>query len=726
MSAQQMEIEGVVTAIIFRNEANGYTVLELQTPKGQVTAVGNTLPLAEGESVHITGEWSFHREYGRQIKMHTCRPSIPQSDEQMKLFLQSGLVKGCGPNFAQAIVDRFQERTHEVLTGDPAVLTQVPKIGMATAIKICHSYTEKMHMRAAVGALMEWGMTANQAIRIVERLGDGAVSAVQNNPYQLIEIIPGIGFRIADAIAQQVGVAEDSPFRVMAAAKHCLAMAGENGHTYLPGEELVKTTANLLSMEERPVAQQIAQMCATRELVLAPGEEEPVYLPMFYEAEQETARRLLALAGTCERPAAMLTLDALERSAHLKLSQEQRDAVECAMQHRFTVITGGPGTGKTTIVRFLLEILSSAGVRCLLCAPTGRAAKRMAEATGYEAKTIHRLLEYSGEEGALRFARNEENPLECDLLIVDETSMVDIFLMCRVLRALPPHARLILIGDADQLPSVGPGNVLRDIIQSGRFCVRSLTTIYRQGEGSGISIAAHQVNAGEMPIPAQGEDFKFVACDGVEMARRIVVNTVKKVPDCQVIVPAKKGELGVVALNRALQEALNPPHREKPEIVIGETVYREGDRVMQTKNDYMREWHRDDGLREERGQGIFNGEMGTIVSLRPQMQTAVIVFDDERRAVYPTYELAELDLCYAISVHKSQGSEFDTVLLPLYGKNPLLYTRNLLYTAITRAKRRAAIVGTESAVEMMVQNNRMQLKYSGLLTALRDGEIHKD
>ncbi|MDL2224610.1 ATP-dependent RecD-like DNA helicase [Eubacteriales bacterium OttesenSCG-928-M02] len=711
--------EATIEAIIFRNEENGYSVLEVSTEDALFTAVGTSLPVAPGEVVYLEGTWANHPQYGRQIKLTLLRPMLPQSTEQMRLFLGSGIVKGCGPGFAQAIVDYFGEDTHQVLLGDPARLTQVPKIGMATAIKITDSYRENVHIRENVSALMEYGLTVNQALKIGAHYGQNALNILLENPYQLAEDITGIGFRIADAIAQKVGIEEHSPFRIAAALRYALTWAGDEGHTYLPAQVLVDTTYKLIGAPQQDITLQLAQMVSTHQLILGQGEEEPVFLPMYYHTELECANRLYQLYTQGKKPLiTTLTLSSLEKSNGITLAPEQENALTTALENGISVITGGPGTGKTTIVKFLIQMMQSAGLRCALCAPTGRAAKRMGEATDTDASTIHRLLEYSGGEERPRFHRDQDNPLQADVIIVDETSMVDIFLFMRLLRAIPPEARLVLIGDADQLPSVGPGNVLKDIIHTHKIPTVPLTTVYRQGEGSGISINAHRVNRGEMPQPGDEGDFIFLERNNPRDCWDTIRDLLDKNVDLQIIAPQKKGEMGVINLNLHAQALLNPPHPLKPETEINGTLYRQGDRVMQTKNNYEQKWWRDVGSRLEEGTGVFNGEMGVLTKLDLSLREATITFDDDRVSAYPLFDLVEMDTSYAISIHKSQGSEFDGVIIPLLGSNPLLYTKNLLYTAITRARRRAYLVGSTRAVSYMVKNDRQQTKYSGLLSAI--------
>lgn len=711
----------VVEHITFRNEANGYTVMDVHDEENEFTAVGAVPRLGEGESVELTGSWTVHPEYGLQFNIQSAKVLAPRTSEQLERFLGSGLIRGCGPATASAIVKKFGDDTADVLQFAAHRLCEVPGIGPKTAQKIGASYLENLEMREVVSGLSAYGVTVGQAIRIAKEYGADGVAMVKENPYRLAEDIFGIGFKTADAIAQSMGIEKDAPFRLGAGLRYALQLAGGEGHTFLPAKLLCEFTAKQLSAPQELVERRAAQMVQTGELMLGEGENEPVYLRTFFYAERECAIRLHAL---CTHAPALLRADrdaAVQRhqkDSGITLAQQQRKAVFAAVDGPVCVITGGPGTGKTTIVQFLLSVFDQAGVEVALCAPTGRAAKRMTEATGREAKTIHRLLEYGyGEEDEETYGRNEDNPLEQQVIIVDEMSMVDTFLMMRLLRAIGTGSRLVLIGDSDQLPSVGPGNVLRDIIGCGAIPVVQLDTVYRQGAGSAISINAQRINHAQPPEHVEGE-FDLVFCRDSREIWDNLQAIVQREGQVQVITPMRKGELGVLGLNERLQALCNPPHPVRRELPAPWKHLREGDKVMQIRNDYRMEWRRDEGIRVEKGLGIFNGEMGLVQEIDKDKLEVAVAFDDGRTARYGFAQTDALDLAYATSIHKSQGSEFDQVVIVLAGGPPMLYTRNLLYTAVTRAKKRVWIVGRRQALSQMVQNNRIKARYSGLSSAL--------
>jgi exodeoxyribonuclease V alpha subunit len=718
-SAQQ-RIVATVERITFRNEANGYTVLEANDGEDDFTAVGPMPRVGEGERVEFEGVWTEHRDYGRQFSISRCRPSVPQGANEIERFLASGLIRGCGPATARAIVKRFGEDTATILEFAPHRLQEVAGIGSVIAQRIAESYRENMDMRAVIAGLSDYGVTIGQAIRIAKEYGTDGVALVRENPYRLAEDIFGIGFKTADNIAMQMGIEKDAPPRIAAGLRHALTLASGEGHTYLPSKILCEYAAKQLGVTLDLVKRTAARMVQTGELFIAPGEDEPVYSRTFYFIENECAARLYAL---CRASAQALCTDVDAALAHqqqragIALSDKQIQAVQTGIEAPLSVITGGPGTGKTTIVQFMLSVFERAGLGVALCAPTGRAAKRITEATGREAKTIHRLLEYGrGDTIEEEYGRNEDNPLPAAVVIVDEMSMVDVFLMTRLLRAIRPGARLVLIGDADQLPSVGPGHVLHDIIQCGVVPVVELDTVYRQGEGSSISLNAQRINRGQLPEP-DGKEVVVIPCEDAAGIWRAVEGIAKE-HEAQIITPMRKGAMGVHALNENLQALCNPPAGDKAQLPAPWRPLRRGDKVMQIKNDYRMAWERDDGVFHEKGLGVFNGELGIIADIDLLSLEASVVFDDGRVARYEFARTDTLELAYAISIHKSQGSEFESVVIVLAGGPPMLYTRNLLYTAVTRAKKRLFIVGKRSALAQMVHNNRTRARYSGLRAAL--------
>ena len=724
-----MELTGTVKAIIYRSEDTGFTVLELTNEAGEdMTAIGE-MPLAGvGERVELTGQWTEHKTYGRQFRAETCKTLAPATLTALKNYLASGLIKGVGESTAQAIVQTFGMETLDVLEKEPARLAEVPGIGQIRAQTIGASYGAQLGLRDIMLGLQKYGVTIGQAMKLYKIYGELCLAKIEENPYRLIDDVEGIGFKTADAIARNGGVEPDAPYRLRAGLKYTLQWARQEGHTYLPREKLVEVAAGLLQADIAPVERTLTELLLEGQLIQEqlPGED-GIFLPGMFRTEQDCALRLLRLLGQSAldnpffRPKAQIAR--LEQQLDITLAPAQRQAVELALKAGALVITGGPGTGKTTILRFVITLLEEMGTEYALCAPTGRAAKRMGEATGRDASTIHRLLEYSYGEGG--FGRNAENTLLADVVIVDEMSMVDVPLMAALLRALAPGTRLIMVGDSDQLPSVGPGNVLRDMVDSGQIPVVRLTEIFRQSGRSAIVTNAHRINEGQMPILEGLEDFGFEPMEEQEavIRRLIALNSGKAaklgaqepLQDIQVLAPMKKGPLGVYNLNKRLQEALNPPAHKKKERKYGDVVFREGDKVMQIKNDYRLAWTRSlPHQPPEMGEGVYNGDLGTIMSIDLYEQTLEVLFDDGRSAVYSFSMLEELELAYCISIHKSQGSEFPIVLLPLLGGPPMLLNRNLLYTAVTRARHMVCILGRQSCIQQMVRNNQVKRRYSGL------------
>ena len=723
------QLMGEVKRIIYRNAENGWTVLELVDDTGEeITAVG-ALPLpSPGERVELMGGYVEHKSYGRQFKADSCKTVAPATLSALQSYLGSGLIKGVGEATAKNILQHFGLDTLNVLENTPERLQEVPGIGRARAAGIAASYFEQRAMRDVMLTLSGYGVTVRQAMQLYQLYGAGCLLRVQENPYSLVEDVEGIGFKTADKIAQNMGIEAESHQRLRAGVRYMLIWARQEGHTYLPREALLQGAAQMLGAAIELIDEALDTLILDASLHYSmAGETDAVYLPQLHHMEKDCARRLLLLAHTPEGDATMdlpQELAALERELSIELASEQRKAVLSALREGAMVITGGPGTGKTTILQFILHIMTRLGLDFTLCAPTGRAAKRMTEATGFEAATIHRMLEYGGE-GQPRFARNEDNPLFYDMVIVDEMSMVDLPLMYALLRALPAGTRLVMVGDADQLPPVGAGTVLHDIIESGALPVIRLTEIYRQADRSGIAQNAHRINAGEPPKPETESDFTFLSCPATEQALSRVIAlcsggdaalfTRDPQKDIQVLSPTKKGPLGVKNLNVRLQAALNPPAPHKAEREYGDAIFREGDKVMQIKNDYRMEWSRtkNDGA-PELGTGVYNGDLGTIFRMDMVEQTLDVLFDDERMASYTFNQLDELELAYCISIHKSQGSEFPVVVLPLFSGPPMLMTRNLLYTAVTRARAQVVIVGRWDSVLQMVENKRMRKRYSAM------------
>ena len=726
------EITGVVSSIIYRNTENGWTVLELALDEGEKLTVVGALPLAStGERLELVGDYASHPKYGSQFKAVSYHTVAPATLSAIETYLGSGLIKGVGAATARAIVDAFGMETLSVLDEDPLRLSEIPGIGPKRRDMILASYTENRMMRDILLSLEPYGVTVNQAYKLYKIYGELCLARIEEDPYQIIKDVDGIGFVTADKIAQNVaGFTAESESRLRAGLLYALATAAnEYGHTYLPKTSLINYSIKLLGAPEDRLSDTLDTLIAHGEAVQQfVGETEAVFLPYYDRMETYIAEKLLKLA---QRPVENPFFDfaAIQSAQKLELSGQQKDAVLAALNEGALVITGGPGTGKTTIIRFITAIMEEIGLEVALTAPTGRAAKRMSDATGHEAKTIHRLLEYVPGEG---FLRNSDDPLYCDMVIVDEMSMVDASLINALLKAIPVGVRLILVGDADQLPSVGAGDVLRDIISSDTIRVMRLDEIFRQAQSSMIVTNAHRINLGSAPlldIPESDFLFEDVASQDRILERILhvcthpgeVLTTNEPLLDVQVLAPMKKGVLGVYNINAKLQAALNPPAPYKKEHISGESIFREGDRVMQMKNNYKVEWRRRlaNGTSED-GTGAFNGDLGTIHQIHEMDRSLSVIFDDERLAVFDYTHIDELELAYCISIHKSQGSEFPIVILPMFGAASPMMTRNLLYTAITRAKRQVVCIGRRDALMSMVNNNRTDRRYTALCNRLSE------
>ena len=725
------EIRGTITETLFRNEENGYTVLQIRAGRENVGVVGVMPEIAAGEQAVFQGEWVMHPQYGKQFKAAQCEILKPSTLLGVERYLSSGLIRGVGPATAKLIVQEFGVKALDIISEQPHRLTEIAGIGTKRAAQIADSFREQYAVRQAMVFLQSYGVSPALAVKISKVYGDRVKEIILANPYRLVEDVDGVGFLTADRIALSMGIAAESEGRLRAGLIYALQEAAvSSGHTYLPLSELMQRAGQLLRVEKSLLETHISALLLSRKLrshIMEDGTE-GIFLPQMWQAETEIARRLheqLGAAQVVMRATVAAQITAYENANGISFSPTQRQAISMAVQEGLLVITGGPGTGKTTIINCILSLLDSESV--CLAAPTGRAAKRMSEATGKEASTLHRLLEYGGDEG--EFIRDEENPLDCTCLIVDEMSMVDVFLMRALLRALPVGARLILVGDADQLPSVGAGNVLGDILQSSVIPSVRLTEIFRQAESSLIVRNAHAINHGEMPqVNLKGSNFFLERKPYAESAAQTIVELCKtRLPNflnsgdpirqIQVLAPTKKGACGVNALNCMLQAALNPPSPEKEEIAYGDGVFRTGDKVMHIKNNYNLEWEDEKG---HEGQGVFNGDMGTVLLVDNDDKTLSVLFDDGRMAEYEYGMLEELELAYCLSVHKSQGSEFRAVVMPAVGGPPMLLTRNLFYTALTRARELVVLVGREDAIAAMVNNNHIARRYTGLCQRLQE------
>lgn len=726
-----MELNGTVQTIIFRNSSNGYTVLTLLSNDDQntTTCVG-TLPLLNpGDSVSLQGEFCYHARFGTQFKVVSFERRAPSSDTAIIKYLESGVVRGVGPAMARAIVATFGIDTLEVMEHEPERLVEVPGIGKKKAKMITDSFHEKKLFRDILLSLEPYGVTVGQAYKMMQTYGDLCLAKVQENPYQLIDDIEGIGFLTADRIATHVsGFEQDSLARLMAGIRYCLQQAkDERGDMFLDRNTLTRKASELLGASIETIDETIDWMESGEDLLECEIEDhKAVYLPYLLKIEDYIAKILLRLKDHDLNET--WDLKAWQLKTGLELTIEQQNAVMLALNHGVSIITGGPGTGKTTIIRCIADEMREKGYSIELAAPTGRAAKRMTEATGTEARTLHRLLEYIPGEG---FQRNSDHPLTADAVIVDEMSMVDAPLMYSLLKAITKGTRLILVGDRDQLPPVGCGNVFSDALLSGCLPCCRLTEIFRQAQRSAIVRNAHLINSGRMPILSDpSSDFVFEELSSIDLIRERLVALIKKecshlgttdpFLDVQVLVPMKTTGLGVIELNKLLQEVLNPHDPLKQEYQSGTTTFREGDKIMQVRNNYKIEWRKNckNGQFEE-GVGVFNGDFGTVIRLIPNERVAVIGFDDGRIAEYSYAQFEELDLAYCITIHKSQGSEFHTVILPLAGGPMPLLTRNLLYTAVTRAKKLVYCIGRSETIYRMVANVQRNERNTGLKQRLQ-------
>ena len=722
-------IEGVVEEIIFTNENNGYTVCDVvNNEKELVTVVGYMPYLAKGETVKVSGEWVEHPVYGTQFKAEYYEKMLPATETSIYDYLASGTIKGIREATARKIVDKFGDKALEIIQYEPERLAEIKGISKKKAEAIGVVFEEQREVRNIVMFLQPYGISPNNAVKMYKKYGNDAVDIIKENPYTLCDEIHSIGFKAADKIALSMGINCNSIKRIKAGIKYILMEAAFNGHTYLPADVLLKSVVKILQVDEEEIENAIVSLMIEKTIFMEKKDNEKfIYLEGYHSAEIEVAHLLTELSLNKEK--VLLNsideeIDSIQDETGIILAEQQRYAVKEVMKRGVVVITGGPGTGKTTIINTIIKILSKKNYSIALAAPTGRASKRLSEMTGREAHTIHRLLGigYSDEDDSLQITRNETDPIKEDIVIIDETSMVDIILMKHLLKALKKDARLILVGDADQLPSVGPGNVLKDIIESNTVKVVKLNEIFRQACRSMIIINAHRINRGEYPeLNKKDKDFYFIfRSRGEEIVSCIVELCRHRLPsfyncksrDIQVITPVKKSPIGVFNLNTELQKELNPPSKDKVQKISGKTIYREGDKVMQIKNNYNIKWQHIVNGKE--GEGIFNGDIGYIQKIDESEGIIEVIFDGEKLVKYEFSRLDELELAYAMTVHKSQGNEFPVVIMPMFYTAPALMSRNLLYTAVTRARNLVILVGKEEVIKYMVDNNRETKRYSGL------------
>ena len=729
-------VTGYVEHIVFRNEENGYTVFQLESEAGEVTCVGTLNFISEGERLEIKGDYVNHNIYGSQLKISSYEMKEPEDLISIERYLGSGAIKGIGLAMAARIVRRFKEDTFRIIEEEPERLAEIKGISNRKAMEIASQVNEKRDLRQAMIFLQQYGITMNLAVKVYQAYGQDVYGIIRENPYRLGDDIGGVGFRTADEIAARVGIRMDSDFRVRSGILYTLLQASGEGHTYLPETELTPRASKLLNVTAEQVEKQYMDLAIERKIILKQMEDQTqIYAASFYYMEANTATMLKRLNVSYDVSDAEIEqrIRGIEKKSGMTLDEHQVTAVKEAVRNGLLVITGGPGTGKTTTINTIIRYFELEGLEIFLAAPTGRAAKRMSETTGFEARTVHRMLELNGgAEGSGGFERDESNPLEADVIIVDEMSMVDISLMYSLLKAISVGTRLILVGDVNQLPSVGPGSVLRDIIQSHACNVVMLTKIFRQASTSDIIVNAHKINHGEEVIlDNKSMDFFFLKRYDADVIINVVLQLIKqKLPkfvdatpyDIQVLTPMRKGLLGVERLNGILQRYMNPPANDKVEKEYGSTVFREGDKVMQTKNNYQLAWEirTKFGLTVDKGLGIFNGDMGIIRQINDFAEQMIIEFDEGRMVEYPYKLLDELELAYAITIHKSQGSEYPAVVIPLLSGPMMLMNRNLLYTAVTRARKCVTLVGNEVTFQQMIQNTSQQKRYSGLCDRLKE------
>lgn len=727
------KVKGYVEHIVFRNEDNGYTVFNLNNEEGDLTCVGNFHYITEGELMQLTGEYVTHSLYGVQLQVSEAEVCEPEDLVSIERYLGSGAVHGVGAALAGRIVKKFKEETFRIIEEEPERLSEVKGISERKAREIAEQVEEKKDMRKAMIYLQKYGISTALAAKIYQHYGNSIYRVIEENPYQMADHVTGIGFKTADEIARKVGIHTDSDFRIRSGIFYTLLQSVGEGHIYLLQDRLTARAGELLGVEIQHVEKYLMDLSMERKVILKEGvEDRRVYAANYYYMELNTAKMLHDLNIQCDitEMEAEHRLRAVEQNMNMPLDEMQRRAVIEAVRHGVLILTGGPGTGKTTTINTMIRYFEGEGMDIRLAAPTGRAAKRMTEATGYEAQTIHRLLEVSGnpedEEQKNGFQRNMENPLEADVIIIDETSMVDLPLMHALLSAVSIGTRLILVGDRNQLPSVGPGSVLKDIINSRCFSIVMLTKIFRQAGESDIVVNAHKINRGEpVVLDNKSRDFFFLKRQDANTIISVVLTLIqKKLPkyvqadmfDIQVLTPMRKGLLGVERLNGILQEYLNPPDKNKAEKEYGDKKFRVGDKVMQIKNNYQLEWEvcTKYGMTVDKGLGIFNGDMGIVKIINEYEETMAVEYDEHRMVTYPFQMLDELELAYAITIHKSQGSEYPAVVMPLLKGPRQLYNRNLLYTAVTRARKCVTLVGSDSVFQEMIQNTNEQNRNTSL------------
>ncbi|SFC32558.1 ATP-dependent RecD-like DNA helicase [Clostridium uliginosum] len=730
-------IDGFVESVVFKSEETGYVVCKIRTSKNLISAVGTILFIKEGQNVKLKGYWTVHKQFGEQFNISEFEEIIPNSLDGIEKYLSAGIIHGIGPVTAKKIIEQFGDKTLDILENHIERLMEIEGIGKKKFMIIYESYIEQHGLKEVIIYFHEYGLSNNQCIKIYKKFGPNAKQIVSENPYILSEEISGIGFKTADRIAMNLGIKSDSEFRIQSAIKYVINQFSLSGNTYMPKQKLLEECEKIIMVSKELIEENIYSIAATKNIVFEKvNDTEGAFLLPYYYCELGVTNKIITL-GMQQIQTINTDLnfevDVFEKEQNIQFAPSQREAIIGAFSNGIEIITGGPGTGKTTIIKCIIDIYEKNGMDVILGAPTGRAAKRMTESTGREAKTIHRLLEIGvSEEDESVFGKSEGSPLDSDVIIIDEASMIDIMLMHNLLKAINLGTRLIIVGDVNQLPSVGAGNVLKDLIQSEYIKVVRLKEIFRQGIESLITVNAHRINEGEMPILNQkNKDFFFINEENPNNTVATIIDLInRRLPnfnkswdrfrDMQVLSPMRKSTLGVNNLNMKLQEVFNPPSKDKKEKNIKDIVFREGDKVMQTKNNYSLKWFRIKGEGENEGVGVFNGDLGFIQSIDEERKSLTIIFDDERKVIYDFTFLDELDLAYATTIHKSQGSEFKVIIIPVFMGTPFLMNRNLLYTGITRAKELVVVVGLKKALMYMVNNTNSMERYSSLEYRIKD------
>lgn len=730
-------LSGFVENIVFKSEDTGYVVCKIRSEKNLVSAVGTIPFIKEGQNVKLTGYWTVHKQFGNQFNIQEYEELLPNSLDGIEKYLSAGIIHGIGPVTAKKIIEKFGEETLDIMENHIEKLMEIEGIGEKKFQIIYESYIEQQGLKEVILYFHKHGVTNNQCVKIYKKFGPNARQIVSHNPYILCEEISGIGFKTADRIAMSIGIENNSDFRIQSGIKYVMNQFCASGNTFMPKKNIIEECEKNLVISKDLIEKNIYNMSAEQKIVVEKiNEVEVGFLLPYYYCELGVTSKIITL-GLQEIQTINSDVDfevnVFEKEQKIKFAPSQREAILGAFNNGIEIITGGPGTGKTTIIKCIIDIYENNGMKVILGAPTGRAAKRMTESTGREAKTIHRLLEMGVSDGDESvFEKGESSPLDADVIIIDEASMIDIMLMQNLLKAIRLGTRLIIVGDVDQLPSVGPGNVLKDLIECEYIKVIRLKDIFRQAAESLIVTNAHRINEGQMPILNQKDkDFFFINQENIERVVDTIIDLINrrlptfnkswdKLRDMQVLTPMRKGVLGVTNLNLRLQEIFNPPSKDKKEKSLRDIVFREGDKVMQTKNNYSLKWIRVGGVGENEGVGVFNGDLGFIQSVDEEQKSLTIIFDDERKVIYDFNYLDELDLAYATTIHKSQGSEFKVVIIPSFMGSPFLMNRNLLYTGITRAKQLVVVVGLQKALMYMINNTDSMERYSALKYRIRE------